>query len=253
MGHPIDNKNVAGCETQHHNTAKRIRFAELGQLNAIDHQISLLNDSTLRSDPTGWLLAYEQAHAMNNTLNGSEVFEQNAKLINTLYLNTLLRGIDTLNEEQRQEIETLALTCPYVGGNAVYRARVLYGMWQWNMHYDELEICNNQGAYKGGNSKLQDQLTMLKNFIENKNAKLNIINDDVKLFPNPFSDELTISCKNAEEVTIYDLIGRMLFKTSLNDINDVHKINTKDLSSGLYIVKVKRIDKSLYTSKIIKE
>ena len=94
---------------------------------------------------------------------------------------------------------------------------------------------------------------MLKNFIENKNAKLNIINDDVKLFPNPFSDELTISCKNAEEVTIYDLIGRMLFKTSLNDINDVHKINTKDLSSGLYIVKVKRIDKSLYTSKIIKE
>jgi hypothetical protein len=30
MGHPIDNKNVACCETQQHNTAKRIRFAELG-------------------------------------------------------------------------------------------------------------------------------------------------------------------------------------------------------------------------------
>jgi hypothetical protein len=225
----------------------------LGQLNTIDHQISLLNDSTLRSDPTGWLIAYEQAHAMNNTLNGSEVFEQNAKFINTLYLNTLLRGIDTLNEEQRQEIETLALTCPYVGGNAVYRARVLYGMWQWNMHYDELEICNNQGAYKGGNSKLQDQLTMIKNYIDPKNRKNKILNTEVKLYPNPVSNKLIVECQNAQEIIITDIIGRVLLKKH-HELNSYrNEINTSALPQGVYIIRIKVNDESTYTNKFIKE
>jgi hypothetical protein len=211
------------------------------------------NDSTLRSDPTGWLLAYEQAHAMNNTLNGSEVFEQNAKFINTLYLNTLLRGIDTLNEEHRQEIETLALTCPYVGGNAVYRARVLYGMWQWNMHYDELEICNNQGAYKGGSSKLQDQLALIKNYIDQKNKKNEILNSEVKLYPNPVSNKLIVECQNAQEIIITDIIGRVLLKKH-HELNSYrNEINTSALPQGVYIIKIKCSGESFFVGKIIKE
>jgi hypothetical protein len=143
----------------------------VGALYDIDKQISLLNDSSLRSTPVAWMVAYELARSMNNGLNGNEVFEQNAKYINDLYLNAILRGRDTLNAEQRDDVETLAYTCPYLGGNAVYRARLLHGMWHWGIHYDDLEICNGQGVFKNGISKLQEQLNMLKNYKKYEQVK----------------------------------------------------------------------------------
>jgi hypothetical protein len=127
----------------------------VGVLYAIDIQISLLNDSVLRSIPAAWMTTYDSARTLNNVLGGSavQVFEQNAKYMNDLYLNVLLRGRDTLSAQEQEDIETLAFTCPYTGGNAVYRARVLHGLRNWGIHYDDLEICNGQGVFKNGKSK----------------------------------------------------------------------------------------------------
>jgi hypothetical protein len=173
--------------------------------------------------------------------------------MNTLYLNTLLRGVDTLTEEQLQDIETLAMTCPYVGGNAVYRARVLHGIKHWNIHYDELELCNGQGVYKGGNSKLQDQLAMLQHYMASKTVSKNIITDDVKLYPNPTFNELTLVCKGAEQVMVYDVLGRVQLSVPVNKDLVENKINTATLAQGVYIVKIQRADQAIFTTKIIKE
>ncbi len=186
----------------------------VGSLYDIDKQISLLNDSTLRSTPVAWLVAYELARSMNNNLSGNEVFEQNAKYMNNLYLNALLRGRDTLNAEQRDDVETLAYTCPYLGGNAVYRARMLHSMWHWGIHYDDLEICNGQGVYKNGISKLQEQLNMLKNYKKDEqviNRRI-VKEDEVIVYPNPAVNQITVAYNiNSKEkaiFAIYDLLSR---------------------------------------------
>jgi plasmid replication initiation protein len=55
--------------------------------------------------------------------------------------------------------------------NAVYGTRLLHGMWHWGIHYDDLEICNGQGVFKNGISKLQEQLNMLKNYKKYEQVK----------------------------------------------------------------------------------
>jgi len=221
----------------------------VGQLNAIDRQISLLNDSTLRSSPEQWMTTYNLARTMNHDLQGSLVFEQNAKYMNDLYLNTLLRGRDTLNEEQQQDIETLAFICPYIGGNAVFRARVLYSMRHWGIHYDDLVICNGQGVYKNGTSKLQEQLNQLSNSTKAKILK----DDEVIIYPNPATKFITIACKNANEIVIQDLLGAKKLVSKL-DINLVeNKLNISSLPFGIYFYKIFRKDNSVYTGKLLIE
>jgi len=192
---------------------------------------------------------------MNNALQGTQVFEQNAKYINDLYLNTLLRGRDTLNEEQQADIETLAFTCPYIGGNAVYRARVLYGMRNWGAHYDDLVICNGQGVYKNGISKLQEQLDQLHNYTNNQNEiKSGLRNEEeVALYPNPTHDFVNILCKNATRIIVSNLTGEIRINKLLNSEINVNKVETNSLSTGMYFYRIVKEDHSIYTGKLLIE
>jgi hypothetical protein len=231
----------------------------VGALYDIDKQISLLNDSSLRSTPVAWMVAYELARSMNNGLNGNEVFEQNAKYINDLYLNAILRGRDTLNAEQRDDVETLAYTCPYLGGNAVYRARLLHGMWHWGIHYDDLEICNGQGVFKNGISKLQEQLNMLKNYKKYEQVKKNrIVNEnEVIVYPNPADNEITVAynikSKEAATFILYDLLGRERIKTTFYGLVNKATVNVSGLETGVYLYTLQKQDKTNFTGKLIVE
>lgn len=226
----------------------------VGQLNAVDRQISLLNDSTLRSIPEQWMTTYNTAHAMNNALGTSQVFEQNAKAMNSLYLNTLLNGSNILKESDEEAIETLAFTCPYTGGNAVFRARVLHGMKHFGIHYDDLEICNGQGVYKGGTTKLQHQLNQLNNNTNTiSEIKRTINEDEVIVYPNPARNQVTIVCKEAKEIIITDLLGNVLLRNKLNDILVENNLQLKNFLSGLYFYKVLKADNTFYSGKLIIE
>ncbi len=227
----------------------------VGQLNAIDRQISLLNDSTLRSTPEEWMTAFNTARTMNNAIEGNMVFEQNAKYINDLYLNTLLRGRDTLDEEQQAEIETLAFTCPYTGGNAVYRARILHCMRHWGVHYDDLVICNGAGVYKNGVSKLQEQLNQLQNYANNDNEiNPGLLNEEeVALYPNPAHDFVNISCKSARQIIVSNLTGEIRIKQLLNPDTDVNRIETNSLSVGINFYRVIKQDNTTYVGKLLIE
>lgn len=227
----------------------------VGKLYAIDLQISLLNDSTLRSTPVAWMDAYNIARNMNTALGGAMLFEQNAKYMNDLYLNTLLRGSDTLDAEQQTDVETLAFTCPYLGGNAVYRARILHGMKHIGIHYDDLEICNGQGVFKNGKSKLEEQLDMLKNYTHKTNeTRRELMNEnEVIVYPNPANTFINVVCKNAKQIIIYNLLGQTKIKKLLDEKLNENKVETKLLDFGIYFYKIIKIDNSVYTGKLIIE
>ncbi len=75
-----------------------------------------------------------------------------------------------------------------------------------------------------------------------------------RVFPNPVSDELYINGNTQQtdnfELTIFDVSGREVKRTVIGSEN---KINTSDLSPGMYLLQIRKNGKLVYKSKIVKE
>lgn len=79
------------------------------------------------------------------------------------------------------------------------------------------------------------------------NGDLQVL-DDLKLYPNPVLDYLTISATDAiKEVQVYDLKGQLLYRITEN----LQDVDMKHLTSGVYFVKIKS-DNLQKTFKVIK-
>ena len=70
---------------------------------------------------------------------------------------------------------------------------VLYGNKHIGAHFNDLEICNNAGLYKGGISKLQDQLNNLYSSKNEQAPEINIESDVVSVYPNPTNSSFFIN------------------------------------------------------------
>jgi len=64
----------------------------------------------------------------------------------------------------------------------------------------------------------------------------NLIN--VKVFPNPTTDFLHIESENIQQVIIFDMQGKQVFKQSNLQAIDTYSINMSSLSAGNYFIKV---------------
>lgn len=71
---------------------------------------------------------------------------------------------------------------------------------------------------------------------------------NLKLYPNPVPNILTISKETIEKVTITDLTGKKVFTQ-----NNSNKIDISDLQKGIYLVTIETNDGKIETQKIIKE
>ena len=74
----------------------------------------------------------------------------------------------------------------------------------------------------------------------------NGLNDAPKIYPNPANDYINVKGEGINFIRMYDVFGRTmkLYKT----IGNVHRINIKDLSDGVYYLRVN----DLKAKKIIK-
>ena len=143
--------------------------------------------------------------------------------------------------------------------NAVYGTRLLHGMWHLGIHYDDLEICNGQGVFKNGISKLQEQLNMLKNYKKDElviNSR--IVNvDEVIVYPNPAVNQITvaynINIKEKAKFAIYDLLGRERIKTNFDGLVNKAIVNVSGLETGVYLYTLQKQDQTTFTGKLIKE
>ncbi len=76
------------------------------------------------------------------------LFENYEKDLNRIYLDVLTQGWQDLSTADLEQLEELALSCPFVNGSAVYKARSLFSHIQPGISYNDLEICNAVGVYK---------------------------------------------------------------------------------------------------------
>ena len=140
-----------------------------------------------------------------------------------------------------------------VGGNAVYRARTLLGLLGEVKHYDDLVICNGQGVYKNGISKLQEQI----NGIQQQMQHAAILDGEVLVYPVPAGNTITIEYKFKDGETaqfyLYDILGNKVISTMLNDQNPKTTIDIHELAQGLYRYQVINSNSLSYYGKILKE
>jgi Secretion system C-terminal sorting domain len=149
--------------------------------------------------------------------------------------------------------DSLALTCPYIGGNAVYRARNILGMINPGNHYDDLVICNSQGMYKNGESKLQTQLNSLTEAEKQKHLE----EVGVILYPNPASSVVTIQYALNEneqaDLIFYDILGNKVKEEKLYSNSFNKAIDIDGLASGLYVYQFISTSGKTYFGKIVIE
>jgi hypothetical protein len=140
--------------------------------------------------------------------------------------------------------------CPYVNGSAVYKARGIYAMFVPGVDYDDMEVCNSIGVYKGGES-----------LYEKENEVLGIINQkpisDLRIYPNPTSEVLTLEfspqVEMKGELMILDLLGNVIQYHSINSNLNITTVHLKKLNSGIYIYKFVDDNEKIYTGKLVIE
>jgi endoglucanase len=67
-----------------------------------------------------------------------------------------------------------------------------------------------------------------------------IAENEVTLYPNPFTDEVTLHAESISSVKVYDQLGRIVLLLKGSDLESNAVTFGKDLSKGVYIVKISR-------------
>ena len=117
-------------------------------------------------------------------------------------------------ESQQQTLEAVAMLTPYIGGDAVYSARVMLGI--------------NPNDYN-----LAYRLARPTDSIQT------IYNDNlVSIYPNPASNSLNIEFENAleqaETFVLYDITGRKIKEYKLSERLTEFSLDISTIQNGVY-------------------
>ncbi len=159
----------------------------------------------------------------------------------------------------KEEIQSLASSCPFVEGTAVYRARPIHSYWEPNAVFDDRLLCI-QGQNKNqdntnididslieGQIKTQNVPITQNNTQSNTPAKLHTGSNAIKLYPNPATNIITVEYheKIDGELQITNNIGQVILQTQLGADNTKVQIPLENVAVGLYYYKIQFGEKVL--------
>ena len=83
-------------------------------------------------------------------------------------------------------------------------------------------------------------------------ANINIPKDEesIKIYPNPFSDHISILTNTKGKIRIMDISGRIIYDSTLSD--GVNEISTVQFPRGIFFVEIKNSKNNTQTFKMIK-
>lgn len=173
-----------------------------------------------------------QAINILNTWVPQQDYESNEIVTKKYYLKQVLNNLP-LSISAADSLLTIALLCPFTGGNAVYQARTLLQSNGYDYVYDNPDHdCSNQ-------------LRSHKVLIEQPEPK-------VKLVPNPnFGTVKLLSDIPINNATILDMHGRVVL--SISSDGAFSELDTSSLPNGLYIITLSDINGNKSTLKMLKQ
>lgn len=80
----------------------------------------------------------------------------------------------------------------------------------------------------------------------------NVVNNKIRIFPNPSTDYISISnLNNAVQIDIYDIMGKVYYKTNLIS-NPLETIDISALINGIYFVRILTSDNKYISMRFLK-
>jgi Secretion system C-terminal sorting domain/Pregnancy-associated plasma protein-A len=225
-------------------------------ITQFDDAIAMLSDSLVANDSVLYTTYLNAATTANNAINSELLFETNEKWVNTMYLNYLEYGTDEWPTEDVMRIETLANSCPYLAGNAVFKARALYAMFVPGLFFDNLEICNNAGVFRTKDSTdYQKEQALLNADIGIEKIQFNVNTSLVKIYPNPTRDylniEYNINKKSRAEIKIFDIYGKIIYSEILKSGESIATIKLANIIPGMYFCNFIENELTLFVGKFV--
>jgi Secretion system C-terminal sorting domain len=178
--------------------------------------------------------------------------------------------------KNKVQINTLANTCPYTGGTAVYKARTLNALYHPNAQYNDKVLCVPQGLNKNSSNNFNSLLDLDNldeaNLLKEQNVLnyLDIITKDApiikqvktennseliikpQLTPIPSNGALSIIYNSTSkgQLVIYNAIGQIVETYYLDAGNKRIETNLENVSNGIYNYKFV-FEKQVETGKLI--
>ena len=213
----------------------------------------LLTDSATLADtiasggkPSGYADAISRAKYLTNAIPDSNIRAANYKAMSNIYLNTLVKGIDTFTTGQLDTIAHLAMQCPYTAGDAVYMARSLYAQYDNTVFFDDLVLCT---------PVVIDSTRMLRVFnnVQDTSAKTSSVSDYILVYPNPAKNIMKVFYSSATNASMtFDLIsmmGQKIMSVPVTNLSTV-EIDVSNIADGLYLWKGRAGKVPIQTGKV---
>ena len=261
LDHNVDLRNSDPVLLSFYNTTK---LQMIGKIKNADSALLALSININNNNISD---LYNFAQNTNDAIENGESWEMNEHFVNDQYINIMQNGLLSIDEEIEANIKNLANTCPYVGGSAVYKARVLYTMLQPNVQYNDRVLCipqtlNKMADGSNHNPKVDidslNEANALNQFgvkdynmqitsVENKTtiAKENLIiglntNNSTIVFPNPSNGAITITYNQLIDgkFELYNSQLQLVETLQLQNGNKRVETELLNVSNGLYTYKL---------------
>ncbi len=162
---------------------------------------------------------------------------QTQNAYNVLYINGIQSSTDL------ESLSTIANLCPQQYGNAVYEARALLQSITFvGKEYSDSCYTNKLNARMGYDDETENSVSVAEGV-------------QARLYPNPNNGSfmLAYDLKNNMDatVTIIDIAGKLVYKGTIDKLDNITQINTNNLNNGIYFIQIAHDKTLLWTDKIV--
>jgi hypothetical protein len=162
-------------------------------------------------------------------------------------------------------VQTLANACPYEEGTAVFKARMLWALFNPAAQYNDRLNCLPQTQNRSSNgttnannnidslleAQVSEEATKIveySKFVAQKDSIKELVNL-IQVYPNPATEYLYINYGIDKEsnLYIYDQLGKIVLQ---KNIFNNEKIKLQDIANGIYHIKI-ILNNETYNAKLI--
>ena len=73
--------------------------------------------------------------------------------------------------------------------------------------------------------------------------------NEVSVYPNPANDRVNIECRDMKDITVFNYVGQVVFRSDLGQANST-QLNTSKYESGVYVVRI-NTENGVVTKRVI--
>jgi hypothetical protein len=212
----------------------------MAKLVTIDQLLQKLTDTSVVQNPFEFTSVLNEVKQLNATVASAELYDLNERTINGIFIKEMEYGIDSISQAENEWISTLAWECPYVAGNAVFKARMLYMRINPWAHFNDLSICNAVGVYKNGTGLFDEENAEMDNTAQQHGLQViyAVEKNSIKLYPNPATDQVNVSYNvnpyDKSVLELLDIQGRHIQTIHLPANNNKVSFSIAEWSNAVY-------------------